>query len=215
MLLVSWLVLRDSPDNTALVKEIAEAAKNLHECRRRHHGNIPMCLAPYALISRDEKLLQGASNGDSPKLLTPDNNYTRALSATDPKKSYPVPGFADDQEYRYYGAVARFGEKLPEPVAFKMVYDAFTEPMLYRMYCDDEPAPPGIGRFDLSPIFSVGGKPTDPRSERKGPNKGPRPAGSRMGPQNMVVTGWAAATVGRAAGACGTVANRRSLRRRE
>ena len=125
-----------------------------------------------------------------------------------------MPGFADDQEYRYYGAVARFGEKLPEPVAFKMVYDAFTEPMLYRMYCDDEPAPPGIGRFDLSPIFlSVASRPTAQRTEgaEQGTAAGrladgtAEHGGDRLGSCNCWPSGRR----------CGTVANRRSLRRRE
>lgn len=191
MLLVSWLVLRDSKEDAALVAEIKEAAKNLHECRRRHHGNIPMCLAPHALISGDRKLLAAASDGDSPRHRTPNNHYSRALWKPAPGKRYPTPGFADDQQYQYYCALARFGAKLPDPIAFKVVFDAYTEPMLYRMYCDDETAPPGINRFDLHPIYFKDGKPEDLRSELKGPGKGPRPIGSRMGPQNMVCTGWA------------------------
>src|SRR5262249_27999506 len=64
MLLVSWLTLRqeDNKKDQLLVKEIAEAAKNLHECRMRHFGHIPMCLAPHGLITADGKLL--AHSGD-------------------------------------------------------------------------------------------------------------------------------------------------------
>lgn len=101
-----------------------------------------------------------------------------------------LPGFADDQEYRYCVALAREGT-LSDPAAFHLAYDAFTLPMLYRMYCDDEPAPPGMNVFDLHPYSFLDGKPSDLRSERKGPNGRPRPAGSRFGPQNMVVSGWA------------------------
>jgi hypothetical protein len=191
MLLVSWLVLRDSKDDASLVAELKEAARNLHECRRRHHGNIPMCLAPHALISGDAKLLAAASDGDSPRHRTSSNHYSRAVLTFEKGKRYPTPAFADDQQYHYYTALARFGAKLPEPIAFKVVYDAFTEPMLYRLYCDDEPAPPGINRFDLHTYYFKDGKPEDLRSDRKGPGKGPRPAGSRMGPQNMVTSGWA------------------------
>jgi len=63
--------------------------------------------------------------------------------------------------------------------------------MLFRAYCDDEPPPPGINVFDLHPYTAVDGKPADYRSERKGHFGQPRPIGSRFGPQNMVVCGWA------------------------
>src|SRR5262249_39156251 len=78
-----------------------------------------------------------------------------------------------------------------DPVAFQIVYDAFTEPQLYRIYCDDKAPPPGVNRFDLHPYYCKDGRPEDYRSERKGPNKRPRPIGSRMGPQNMVQCGIA------------------------
>ena len=47
------------------------------------------------------------------------------------------------------------------------VYDALTLPKLYRMYCDDEPAPPGINVFDLHPYTFVDGRPQDLRSEAR------------------------------------------------
>jgi hypothetical protein len=117
------------------------------------------------------------------------SDYRRALFGFKPGEKVTLPGFADDQQYRYYIAVARNG-RLAEPAAFWLAYDALTLPMLYRMYCDDEPAPPGINVFDLHPYAFVDGKPADYRSQRKGPNGRPRPAGSRFGPQNMVVCGW-------------------------
>ena len=51
--------------------------------------------------------------------------------------------------------------------------------------------PPGINVFDLHPYHALDGKPADYRSDRKGAAQQPRPIGSRMGPQNMVTTGWA------------------------
>ena len=72
-----------------------------------------------------------------------------------------------------------------------VVYDAFTEPRLYRLYCDNAAAPPGINRFDLHPYYGKDGRSEDYRSDRKGPGKRPRPIGSRMGPQNMVMCGVA------------------------
>jgi hypothetical protein len=100
-----------------------------------------------------------------------------------------VPGFADDVEYVYYHQLAK-SRTLAEPVAWKTAFDALTEPQLYRLYSDDSPVPPGISVFDLHPYKFVDGKPMDLRSERKGPNRGPRPVGSRFGPQNMICCGW-------------------------
>ena len=124
-------------------------------------------------------------------MANPDNHYWRALYAFKPGQRYAFPGFADDQQYRYYFGIARHGGTIPEPLAFKLIYDAYTEPLLYRAYCDDAPVPPGINRFDLHPYYAQDGKPTDYRSDRKGPGGQPRPIGSRMGPQNMACCGVA------------------------
>ncbi|MFO0929753.1 MAG: hypothetical protein U0736_22475 [Gemmataceae bacterium] len=139
MLLTGWLHLRRSSDadDRALAAEVAQAAKHLHECRMRHHGHIPMCDAPAAVALGDAKLLRHVPNGDAPALWQPDNHAWRALYAFKPKMRYATPGFADDVQYRYYAGVARHGGKLPDALAFKLVYDAFTEPTLYRLYCDD------------------------------------------------------------------------------
>jgi hypothetical protein len=193
MLQLAWLLFRDSRDerDKRVAAEIAEAAKNLHECRMRHHGYIPMCVAPWALASGSADLMKRVPDPNDNGLWTPKNHYTRALYDFEPAKQMPYPGFADDQEYTYYHGIARAGGKLPKPLAFKTIYDAYTHPMLFRIYCDDWEVPPGINVFDLFPYRMVDGKPTDYRSERKGPRGTVKPVGSRFGPQNMVCCGWA------------------------
>lgn len=192
MLQLAWLALEKSsePREAALRGELAEAAKNLQACRMRHHGHIPMCDAPAALAG-DADLMRHLPDPQSKAYWTPDNHYFRALYAFKPAARNALAGFADDQQYRYYSGLAKNQGQLARPLAFKTIYDAYTEPMLYRYYSDDAPVPPGINRFDLHPYYFVDGKPTDYRSDRKGPSGGPRPIGSRMGPQNMICCGWA------------------------
>jgi hypothetical protein len=194
MLELAWLLFRESPDEAdeKVTAEIAEAAKNLYECRMRHHGPIPMCVAPWALASGNADLMKrGVPDPEDKGLWTPKNHYTRALYDFEPGKPCPLPGFADDQEYQYYHGIARAGGTLPKPLAFKLIYDAYTHLMLFRYYCDDWEVPPGINVFDLYPYQMKDGRPTDYRSGRKGPHNTPKPIGSRFGPQNMVVCGWA------------------------
>jgi hypothetical protein len=150
-----------------------------------------MCVAPWALASGDAKLMKQVPDPYDKNLWTPRNHYTRALYDFEPGKPCPLPGFADDQEYQYYHGIARAGGQLPRPLAFKLIYDAYTHPMLFRYYCDDWEVPPGINVFDLFPYRMIDGRPTDYRSERKGPRGTVKPIGSRFGPQNMVVCGWA------------------------
>src|SRR5205814_6712081 len=47
MLLTAWLLLRDSTDrkDLTLAREVALAARKLHECRMRQQGHIPKCRA--------------------------------------------------------------------------------------------------------------------------------------------------------------------------
>src|SRR5262249_39302421 len=153
MLMTSWLLLKDSKekDDQALAKEVALAAKHLRECRMRHHGHIPMCDAPAALAGGDAKPMEHVPAGDAKTPWTPSNHSTRARYEYKPGQRYAFPGFADDTQYRYYTALAKHGGKIPPELAFKIVYDAYTEPMLYHLYCDDEAPPPGINRFDLHP----------------------------------------------------------------
>ena len=192
MLQVAWLLLKDSaePADKKLTAEIAEAAKNLHQCRMNHHNHIPAVCAAYGLSHGLAEELRRIPDGEAAGNWTPANHYVTALRDFKPGQRCALPGFADDQEYTYYSGIARHGT-LPRPLAFKVIYDAFTAPLLYRLYSDDAEVPPGINRFDLHPYYFKDGKPEDYRSDRKGPSQGPRPIGSRMGPQNMVTTGWA------------------------
>jgi hypothetical protein len=193
MLQLSWLLLRESNNATEkkLAAEVAEAAKNLHECRLRHHGHIPMCDAPAALAAGDAALMKFVPDQGVATAAKLDNHYYRALYDFKPDQRQAFPGFADDQEYRYYFGIARHGGTLPRPLALRTIYDAYTEPLLYRYYSDDATVPAGINRFDLHPYFAMDGRLPDYRSDRKGPGGKPRPIGSRLGPQNMVCCGWA------------------------
>jgi len=193
MVELAWLLFRDSkaPADGRLAAEIAQAARNLHECRVRHWGVIPMCAAPAALAGRDAKLMKRLPDPAAKTLWAPGNHYVRCLRNFKRGDRMHTPGFADNQQYTYYFSVARTGGKIPRPLAFRTVYDAYTEPMLFRYYCDDWPVPAGINRFDLYPLYMIDGKMADYRSDRKGPWGLPKPIGSRMGPQNMIVCGWA------------------------
>jgi hypothetical protein len=193
MLEAAWLMLKDSSDpaDKTLAAEVAEAAKNLQDCRARHGSpNIPAVRAALALASDDAAARKSLPEETWKSVATGRSDYRRALYDFKPGELVTVPGFADDQEYRYYVALARDGTLAPA-AAFRLIYDSLTLPMLYGYYSDDEKAPPGVGVFDLAPYKFVDGKPTDYRSDRKGPFKGPRPIGSRFGPQNMACCGWA------------------------
>jgi hypothetical protein len=192
MLELAWLLLSDSKDSSdiKLAAQLAEAAQNLHESRVRHHGPIPMVAAAAALMTGNRAAMARIRSYEDLAWRRPENHFTRALYSFEPGKRAAFPGFADDQQYLYYGALAKH-RTLPPTLAFKLTYDALTEPMLFQYYCDDLPLVPGLNRFDLHPYSASGGKLDDYRSDRKGPSKQPRPAGSRFGPQNMVVCGWA------------------------
>lgn len=189
MLQQCWTVFRDR--DPALAAQIKEAAQNLQECRTRHGANnIPAVVAAWALSSGDEKAIKSLPAEDWKGVLTRRNHYTRAFFDFQPGKKESTLAFADDQQYRYYASIARNG-KLSEPMAFSVIYDAFTEPKAFDRYYDDAKRPPGINRFDLTSLNVIGGRLEHLRSERKGPNKGPTPIGSRLGPQNMICAGWA------------------------
>ncbi|MGH7342349.1 MAG: hypothetical protein ACREKH_17830, partial [Candidatus Rokuibacteriota bacterium] len=143
MLQVAWLLLREK--DPKLAAETAEGAKNLQECRARHGAaSIAACLAAAGLANRDAALLKriGESRGTAPP-----NHYSRCLSPRDPAKAESTPGFADDQEYDYYAGIARAGGEMSRALAFQLVYDAFTQPMLVRYASDHRDVPPGINRF--------------------------------------------------------------------
>lgn len=193
MLLESWLLLARSsqaPDRE-LASQLVEAARHLQGCRARHGSpHIPAVRAALALLTGDAAGKKALPEDTWPSLVNARNDYRRALFEFTADQPVNIPGFADDQQYRYYVALARRGAPSP-PEAFRLVYDAFTLPKLYQLYSDDSPVPPGINVFDLHPYKFLNGRPADYRRDRKGPFQGPRPVGSRFGPQNMVVCGWA------------------------
>jgi hypothetical protein len=186
MLMLGWLLLRESddPEEKQLAADCALAAKHLHECRMRHHGPIPAVTAPAALTNGDAELMKKVPG---PPAGVPTNHYTRLLNGvTNPNQRHSTPGFADDMQYTYYSQLAKLGGKLPEAVLFKLVYDCYTEPMLFQMWSDNAAEPRGINRFDLAGgPYGKGGKFESYRSDR------PVGLGSRFGPQNMVVCGLA------------------------
>jgi hypothetical protein len=193
MLEQTWLLFRESSDASerALAAVIADAARNLEDCRTRHGSpGIPAVKAAFALSNGDAAARKALPDESWKSLAMARSDWRRALFEFKPDVPVRLPPFADDQEYHYYAAIAR-AATLTESVAVRLIYDAFTLPKLYRSYCDNEAPPPGINIFDLHPYNFVNGHPTDYRSERKGPSGRPRPVGSRFGPQNMVVTGWA------------------------
>ncbi len=192
MLEQSWLLLHGSAEaaDQKLAGEVAEAARNLADCRARHGvPNIPAVRAALAITSGDAAMRKSLPDVTWKGLESGRNDWRHATVEYKPDEQVKVPTFCDDQEYSYFTGVARDGT-LSEPLAFRLTYDAFTLPKLYRAYSDDSEVPPGIGIFEY-PYFFVNGKPADTRSQRKGPAGRPRPIGSRFGPQNMVVMGWA------------------------
>ena len=189
LLVQGWLICNASPDaaDQELAKQCALAAKHLQECRVRHgSGNIPVVVAACALTNRDVEMMKRVTAWDkeTPTLLQ--NHYTKAVRDFRPGSRTNTPAFADDQLYDYFSGVSR-NRVMTRPLALKLTFDAFTQPILWRLYSDDAPVPPGINRFDLTSFNFVDGKPEHLRSQRKGPRRGPLPMGSRLGPQNMVV----------------------------
>jgi hypothetical protein len=189
----AWCMLQTSSggEESSLARQCAEAARNLQECRARHgSASIQDVMAACALLNHDEALMGRVNswNQQSEKLLH--NSFTHATVFFKPGEKIAAPGFADDDMYLYYAGVAKHHDLLPA-LAFKLAFDAYTNPILWQIYCDDESPVPGTNRFDLTNLAFVDGKPEHVRSQRKGPRGGPVPIGSRMGPQNMVVCGWA------------------------
>lgn len=189
----AWVMLRGSKDanEQKLAAECALAAKNLQECRARHgSGNIFDVMAACAFSNGDAELMKHVNSFEKESATTFQNHFTRAVRDFKPGQKNSTPGFADDDMYLYYGGVAKHG-RLPRLLALKLVFDAFTHPLLWQMYHDDVPVPPGLNRFDLTTLNFIDGKPEHYASQGKGPHGKPLPIGSRMGPQNMAVCGWA------------------------
>jgi hypothetical protein len=197
MLQQTWLLFREGgePSEKEIASQIARAARFLQESRARHgSANIPACVAAAGLTNFDAALLEHVAVEGIPRRGQVRNHFVTATVIFKPNQPSAVPGFADDQQYRYYAQLART-DSLHEPTAWRTIFDALTEPQLYRLYSDDSPVPRGISVFDLHPYKFLNGKPADLRSDRKGPRKQPRPIGSRFGPQNMVCAGWAAQAI--------------------
>ncbi|MFO1484966.1 MAG: hypothetical protein U1F71_16510 [Verrucomicrobiaceae bacterium] len=189
----AWVMLCHSKDanEQKLAAECALAAKNLQECRARHgSGNIFDVMAACAFSNDDAELMKHVNSFEKESATTFQNHFTRAVRDFKPGQKNSTPGFADDDMYLYYGGVAKHGT-LPRPLALKLAFDAFTHPLLWQMYRDDGPVPPGLNRFDLTTLNFIDGKPEHCASQGKGPHGKPLPIGSRMGPQNMAVCGWA------------------------
>jgi hypothetical protein len=182
MLLLGWLTFRDSTDpaEKKLAADCAEAAKNLHECRMRHFGYIPAVFSAAGATNADKDLLKRVGE---PRLAAPSNHYTRFLLPANSEQRQSTPGFMDDAGYTYYTHLAT--GKLPDAVRFKIIYDTYTEPMLFRYWSDNAAVPAGLNRFDLIGHYGRGGKFESYRSDR------PVALGSRFGPQNMVASAWA------------------------
>ena len=179
MLLQTWLVLHDTKDpaEQAMAKEIALAAKHLQECRARHgNGNIPACVAAYAVTNDDAVALKKLPQWDKKVPLLLQNHYTRAVRDFKPDQKNSTPGFADDQLYSYNAGIAKH-RTMTRPLALKLAFDAFTHLLLWQLYSDDAPVPPGMNHFDLSPQNFINGKPEHLRSQRKGPSGKPVPTG--------------------------------------
>jgi hypothetical protein len=183
MLLALWPLAEDEKAPLAKFRgDLTDAARNVHESRMRHHGHIPAIDAALGGITNDEAVLKHIP---APKEWNPANEYRRAHDSFKPGERIALPGFADNQEYLYWSAVARTRREFDPVTAQALVYDAFTLPQLYRAWSDNAPVPPGMNRFDLTTVFARDGKMETYRSDR------PVGSGSRFGPQNMVVCGWA------------------------
>ncbi len=189
----SWVMLHTSKDpaEQKLAAECALAAKNLQECRVRHGaGSIPDVVAACAITNADAELMKRVPSWEKESKLCTENHFTRAVRDFKPGQKNSTPAFADDDMYLYYAGIAKHG-KLTRPLALKLAFDAFSNPILWQMYRDDAPVPPGINRFDLTTLNFIDGKPEHYASQGKGPHGKPLPIGSRMGPQNMALCGWA------------------------
>jgi hypothetical protein len=183
MLLAVWPLAKDKtgPLNN-LRGEIQDAARNLYQSRLKHHGHIGVIDAMQALINSDA---EAARHIATIKEWKPSNDYTRILIDFKPGQRYSLPGFTDNQEYIYWQWLVRTQGKGDPPSVMTTVYDAYTLPILFRLWSDNAPVPPGINRFDLASFFAKDGRIESYRSQRMGPT------GSRTGPQNMIGCGRA------------------------
>lgn len=193
LLQAAWELLADrrDPEEVAPRTTIGEAARHLQAGRaRRGHPNIPAVVAAYALANDDAAAKARLPGLNWERLAAWRTHWHHAVAEPPKGQRVRIPAFADNAVCEWFVAIVRHGT-LAEPEAFRLVFEAVTLPLMYRGYCDDEPAPPGINVFELYPFHYVDGRPEHGRSQRKGVSGRPIPIGSRMGPQTMALCGWA------------------------
>lgn len=183
MLQDSWVLLNESEDSEdqKLAAEIAEAARNLQDCRSRHGApRIQPVLAALAISNQDQEAHQKLDVVDwaHVKKGIEMNEYFRVVLHPAPKPPIFAPFFADEQAFHYHETLAASG-RLTKQAAFLLAYDAFTRPKLYQMYRNDGPLPPGVSAFDLNRVVYVNGELKTKRTKRL--------IGSRFGSQNMIM----------------------------
>lgn len=183
MLQDSWVLLNESEDSAdqKLAAEIAEAARNLQDCRSRHGApRIQPVLAALSISNQDQEAHQMLDVVDwaHVKKGIEMNEYFRVVLHPAPKPPIFAPFFADEQAFHYHETLAASG-RLTKPAAFLLAYDAFTRPKLYQMYRNDGPLPPGVSAFDLNRVVYVNGELKTKRTKRL--------IGSRFGSQNMIM----------------------------
>lgn len=165
--------------------EVLLAATYLQEDRsKRNYPYIPVIVASASF--KDETLL--GKIVDYSSKLEPSGWYYNILYNYEKDRTYSAPSFADDDEYIFYSNIIKYRGKVQEGLAFLIIYRAFTNPFLFRYWWDIGNVEHGLNVFDLSGMIKIkNGKCLKYRSDFK---EGMW-YGSRMGPQNLKVTGWA------------------------
>jgi len=169
-------------------EEILLSAKYLQEDRsQRGFPTIPVILASASF--QNQNLLEKIWSGYRGDLIEnePLGVYYDSLYNYEENKIYASPGFTDNEEYYFYSILIKNKGELSEKDAFKIIYSAFTNPFLYKYWFDLYESDEGLNRFDFSSISIKNGKFISYRSDIKGGMF----LGSRMGPQNLKLIGWA------------------------
>lgn len=204
MLEVAGMIRKARGIKDSLTSEIADGARNLHESRIRHNRVVPMCAAAVAVTSgMTDELRRSIQYGTSDNLLNPTSKHSLALNNPPPGGKCQLGGHIDALIYPYYMAVAKEGEKLPDYLAFNLMYHALVTPRLFDGFWIKPgiKRPPGMNIFDLgsSTQFSYVdkqphylGKPLDhPQNQQRFANGVPPGMGSRLGPETMMLSGLA------------------------
>lgn len=166
-------------------EEILSSAKYLQEDRsQRKYPQIPVVLASTFKNENINKIGEGYVWYKSE--IEPFGEYYESLYNSE-EKQYVIPGFADDEEYYFYSNLIKHKGKFPESFVFRFIYKVYTNPFLFKYWYDISEIDNGLNRFDGSPISIKNGKFILYSSDLKGGMF----FGSRMGPQNLKVIGWA------------------------